>query len=84
MGDIAPPPKPLEKWKEALDAIEYDPTVVEITKLGIAGVIEQRPPETVYNVGSGRPTAVADIVAAVERLVGRKAPSPLPPGAHST
>ena len=41
VGDIAPPPKPLEKWKEALDAIEYDPTVMEITKVGIAGVVGQ-------------------------------------------
>ena len=41
LGDIAPPPLPLENWKEALDAIEYDPTVVEITKLGIAGVVGQ-------------------------------------------
>jgi len=41
VGDIPPPPKPLEKWKAALDAIEYDPTVVEITKVGIAGVIGQ-------------------------------------------
>lgn len=41
LGDIAPPPMPLENWKEALDAIEYDPTVVEITKLGIAGVVSQ-------------------------------------------
>ena len=41
VGDIAPPPKPLENWKEALDGIEYDPTVVEITKVGIAGVVGQ-------------------------------------------
>ena len=41
VGDIAPPPKPLENWKDALDAIEYDPTVIEITKVGIAGVIGQ-------------------------------------------
>jgi len=41
VGDIAPPPKPLENWEESLDAIEYDPTVIEITKLGIAGVIGQ-------------------------------------------
>lgn len=41
VGDIEPPPKPLENWKEALDAIEYDPTVMEITKVGIAGVIGQ-------------------------------------------
>jgi hypothetical protein len=36
-----PPPKPLADWKEALNAIEYDLTVIEITKLGIAGVIGQ-------------------------------------------
>jgi len=41
VGDIAPPPKPLASWKEALDAIEYDPTVMEITKVGIAGVVGQ-------------------------------------------
>jgi type III restriction enzyme len=41
VGDIAPPPKPLENWREALDGIEYDPTVVEITKVGIAGVVGQ-------------------------------------------
>ncbi len=41
VGDIAPPPKPIENWKAALDAIQYDPTVVEITKVGIAGVVGQ-------------------------------------------
>ena len=41
VGDITPPPKPLESWKEALDRIEYDPTVVEITKVGITGVVGQ-------------------------------------------
>lgn len=41
VGDIAPPPKPLENWKEALNGIKYDPTVVEITKVGIAGVVAQ-------------------------------------------
>ncbi|MBM4043795.1 MAG: hypothetical protein FJ279_01650 [Planctomycetes bacterium] len=41
VGDIPPPPKPLENWRQALDAIEYDPTVVEITKVGIAGVVGQ-------------------------------------------
>jgi len=41
VGDIAAPPKPLENWKEALDGIEYDPTVVEITKVNIAGVVGQ-------------------------------------------
>ncbi len=41
LGDIAAPPKPLENWKGALDSIEYDPTVVEITKVNIAGVVGQ-------------------------------------------
>ncbi len=41
IGNIPPPPKPLENWKEALDGIEYDPTVIEITKVGIAGVVGQ-------------------------------------------
>jgi type III restriction enzyme len=41
VGDVPPPPKPLEKWKEALDNIEYDPTVVEITKVGISSIVGQ-------------------------------------------
>lgn len=41
VGDIAPPPKPLESWKEVLAGIVYDPTVVEITKVGIASVVGQ-------------------------------------------
>ncbi len=41
VGDVPPPPKPLGNWKEALEGIEYDATVVEITKVGIAGVVGQ-------------------------------------------
>ncbi len=41
VGDIAPPSKPLENWEEVLAQIEYDPTVIEITKVGIAGVVGQ-------------------------------------------
>ncbi|MCG7851734.1 MAG: hypothetical protein MIO92_04355, partial [Methanosarcinaceae archaeon] len=41
LGEFSPPPQPLKNWQEALDAIEYDPTVVEITKVGISGVIGQ-------------------------------------------
>lgn len=41
VGDIAPPPKPAENWKELLDKIDYDPTVIEITKVGIVGVVGQ-------------------------------------------
>jgi type III restriction enzyme len=41
VGDIPPPPEPLENWREMLDGIVYDPTVVEITKVSMAGVIGQ-------------------------------------------
>ena len=41
VGDIPPPAQPLRNWQEAMDAIVYDPTVVEITKLGISGVLGQ-------------------------------------------
>jgi superfamily II DNA or RNA helicase len=41
LGDVPPPPKPVENWQDALDGIEYDPTIIEITKVGIAGVVGQ-------------------------------------------
>ncbi len=41
LGDFGPPPPPLENWREVLNAIEYDPTVIEITKLSISGVVGQ-------------------------------------------
>lgn len=41
VGDVAPPPNPLQTWKDVLSGIEYDPTVVEITKVNIAGVVGQ-------------------------------------------
>jgi type III restriction enzyme len=41
LGDFKPPPQPVENWQAALDAIEYDPTVREITKVGISGVVGQ-------------------------------------------
>jgi len=41
LGEFALPPQPLKNWQEALDAIEYDPTVVEITKVGMSGVVGQ-------------------------------------------
>ena len=41
LGAIAPPPQPVSDWKAALDAIEYDPTAIEITRVGIAGVVGQ-------------------------------------------
>jgi type III restriction enzyme len=41
LGDVPLPPKPLENWKRAIDGIEYDPIAIEITKLGISGVVGQ-------------------------------------------
>jgi superfamily II DNA or RNA helicase len=41
IGDVPPPPKPVENWREALAGIEYDSTAIEITKVGIAGVVGQ-------------------------------------------
>lgn len=38
VGDLAPPPPPLVNWRDVLRPIEYDPTVVEITAVGITGV----------------------------------------------
>ena len=39
VGDVAPPPPPLENWKEALAGIEYDPVATEITRVDVAGVV---------------------------------------------
>jgi superfamily II DNA or RNA helicase len=39
LGDFAPPPQPLQDWKAALDRIEYDPTLIEITKVRMSGVL---------------------------------------------
>ena len=39
VGDIPPPPEPLENWKEELAAIEYDPVAAEITRVDIVGVV---------------------------------------------
>ena len=41
LGEFLPPPEPIEDWKAALAAIEYDSTAIEITKVGAAGVIGQ-------------------------------------------
>lgn len=48
----------------------HDFVYVEDVARALADVLEQSPPETVYNVGSGHPAAVADIVTTVHRLVG--------------
>jgi len=41
VGDVPPPAKPLGNWKEVLDGIEYDPTLMEITKVHMKGVVGQ-------------------------------------------
>ena len=39
VGDIPPPPEPLEDWEEALAGIEYDSEAAEITKVDITSVV---------------------------------------------
>ncbi|MBM3188683.1 MAG: hypothetical protein FJZ90_08180 [Chloroflexi bacterium] len=41
VGDVEGPPRPLENWQEVLGGLLYDPTVIEITKVNIAGVVGQ-------------------------------------------
>lgn len=41
LGEFSPPAQPIQDWKTTLNSIEYDPTVMEITKLGISGVVGQ-------------------------------------------
>jgi len=41
IDEVLPPPVPLEDWQEVLDNIEYDPTIIEITKVDIAGIVGQ-------------------------------------------
>ena len=63
---IAPPPPPLQKWQEALDAIVYDPTVVEITKVGITGVVGQELGKDGWKTILSAPDLSAPAEAAVE------------------
>jgi superfamily II DNA or RNA helicase len=39
LGTIEAPPEPLKNWEQVLASIQYDSTVVEITKVEISGVI---------------------------------------------
>ena len=39
LGDIEPPPEPLNNWQESLDSIDYEPTIVEITRVEMEGVV---------------------------------------------
>ncbi len=39
LGSIEPPPDPLKNWDEVLAGLQYDTTVVEITKVEISGVV---------------------------------------------
>ena len=58
----------------------HDFVFVDDVASAMAAVIERRPPGSVYNVGSGYPTAVADVTAAAERLLGRSQPTAIPDG----
>jgi type III restriction enzyme len=39
LGPIEGPPEPLKNWEEVLAGVQYDTTVVEITKVEITGVV---------------------------------------------
>lgn len=39
LGDIEEPPEPIRNWKQVLASFEYEPIAVEITKVGMAGVV---------------------------------------------
>jgi type III restriction enzyme len=39
LGEFSPPPKPIADWKATLEKIEYDPTIAEITKVNMTGVV---------------------------------------------
>jgi len=55
LGDFEELPPPLEKWREALANLKYDPTVVEITKVNIAGVIGKELAGEQWTVVKGAP-----------------------------
>jgi len=75
LGVVPPPPKPLENWKEVMDGIEYDPTVIEITKVGIDGVVGQELGghgwKTVHS--APEPSGSSDVVAHVSDEAVREA-----------
>jgi hypothetical protein len=39
VGNVPPPPTPIRNWREVLSGLAYDETAVEITKVGIGGVV---------------------------------------------
>ncbi len=39
LGPIEAPPEPLKNWEQVLEEFQYDPTIMEITKVNISGVI---------------------------------------------
>ncbi len=66
LGDFSPPPPPVKDWKAALDRIEYDPTVVEITKLDISGVVGRELGKEGWKTLHSAPDAAGAFVSAVE------------------
>lgn len=41
VGEIEGPPEPIHNWKEVLASFMYDSTAIEITKVGISGVVSK-------------------------------------------
>lgn len=67
LGDFPEPPEPLKNWREALAAMKYDPTVVEITKVEIESVIgKELADEGWETIQSAPETPDRDGVEAVE------------------
>lgn len=58
----------------------HDFIYVDDVARALADVLEQRPADTVYNVGSGHPTAVADVISAVHRLLDTPPAAPITAG----
>ena len=72
VGDIPPPPNPIEDWQETLAGIEYDPTAIEITKVDITGVVGRELGgdgwKTIYSAPDGSAGAVVEVRPADESM----------------
>ena len=64
--DIAPPPEPLEDWREVLAGIVYDPVAAEITRVDIAGVVGQELGEEGWKTVHSAPDVTASDGAIVK------------------
>lgn len=72
VGEIPPPPEPLEDWREALARIEYDPVAAEITRVDITGVIGRELGgegwKTVHSAPNGSSSNGADVEVSDDAL----------------